>query len=442
MAPKAHADLSASSAHRWMACAGSVQLSAGLPDRSSEYAREGTAAHTLLERCLNKKLDALTWLDTEIPVPYEEDGKKLIDHVTVTEEMCDAVQVCVDQVWRLIDHPQTQLFVEQRFDLAPLNPPGPMYGTSDVVIWAPFHKTLSVVDYKHGAGVAVDAAENEQLMFYGVGAAVKLIEEQKVLPETITLTIVQPRASHPDGIIRTSVLNWETLRAFKKDLFEAAEKTLQPDAPLVVGDHCRFCKALPTCPAQRQNAVEIAQTEFDAVEAPAFPAPEMLTDEQLSKVLVGGELLTEWLRAVKQYVMNKLDRGEPVSGWKLVPKRATRKWKDEAEASDSLEGLGLGWSDRHTQKLVSPAQAEKALKAIKQRLPDHLVLKESSGFNLAPESDARPALIPSAVQDFDESTPESVSESTPTEGEWQSPAPPTKTAVSASTSRRKSRKPS
>jgi hypothetical protein len=221
-------------------------------------------------------------------------------------------------------------------------------------------------------------------------------------------------------------------------------KTQEPDAPLAVGDHCTFCKALPTCPAQRQKAIEIAQTEFDVVETPSFPAPELLTDEQLSKILAAGPGLSEWLRSINQFVLNKLDRGEPVPGWKLVPKRASRKWKVDDEALlDELCILGLDFEGCHTRKILSPAQAEKALKAIKQKLPDTLVEKVSSGFNLAPDSDPRPALPASAHSDFDETTPESVSTTTAEKEEpCESSAPPIQTEASASTPRRRSRKPS
>lgn len=399
MAPKAHADLSASSAHRWINCPGSVRLSAGQPDRSSEYAREGTAAHTLLERALRKRLPALTWLDTEIPVPYRENDAELVDHVTVTEEMCEAVQVIIDQVLRLIDHPTTQLFIEQKFDLSKLNPPGPMYGTADVVIWAPHHKHLAVLDLKYGKGVAVDATENEQLLYYLLGAVIAI----DVMPDTLSATIVQPRAHHPQGIIRSYPLDFATLKNFKQNLFLAAEKTLAEDAPLVPGDHCRFCKALPICPAQRELAMEVAQTTFDAIDEPrTLPAPELLTDEQISRILVVEDQLTEWLRSVKQYVTNKLERGESVPGWKLVAKRATRRWKgDEADIREDLLKQGLEEDAIYTRKMVSPAQAEKAFKALKVKpVLDGLVDKTSSGFNLAPDNDPRPALLVGATEAF------------------------------------------
>jgi hypothetical protein len=310
--------------------------------------------------------------------------------------MCEAVQVMIDQVLRLIDHPTTKLFIEQKFDLSKLNPPGPMYGTADVVIWAPHHKHLAVLDFKYGKGVAVDATENEQLMYYLLGAVIAI----DVAPATLSATIVQPRAHHPDGIIRSYTLDFPSLVLFKKQLFAAAAKTQDENAPLVAGDHCKFCKAFPVCPAQRQLAVEVAQTEFEAMDDPRtpLPPPELLTDEQIAKILAVKDQLVEWLRATEQYVINKLERGEAVPGWKLVAKRATRKWKDEEEAEATL-AMPLG-DARYVRKLLSPAQAEKELKKIKQKLPEHLIEKKSSGYNLAPDYDSRPAIAAGVHEDF------------------------------------------
>ena len=42
---------------------------------------------------------------------------------------------------------------------------------------------------------------------------------------------------------------------------------------------------------------------------------------------------------------------------------------------------------------MSPAGAEKVLKASKRELPDDLVVAVSSGSTLAPESDPRPAVV-------------------------------------------------
>ena len=381
MPPTKHATLGASSSERWMACPGSIRLSEGMPNSSSSYAPEGTAAHALAERALRKGLDPDVWLDTEI------------EEVLVTEEMCGAVRVFVDFVRREAAG-EKELMLEQRFDLSPLSPPAPMFGTSDAVIWNPKSRLLHVIDYKHGQGVAVAAIENTQLRYYALGAVIALQKQ----PRRIRMTIVQPRAAHADGIIRSDEIGFKELVLFKQSLFAAAVRTQDPDAPLVTGDHCRFCPALAVCPAQKAKAVEIAQSEFDVLPIDGPPLPAQLTPEQLGKVLEVAPMIEDWIKAVRNHVSGIIDSGAQVEGWKLVPKRANRKWADEEYATGYLEEA-LG-GDAYTQKLISPAQAEKALKKIGSKLDDSLVVKESSGTNLVPDTDPRPALAPSATEEF------------------------------------------
>ena len=69
--PDKHAVLSASSCYRWLACPPSAKECAKLPDTSSEFARQGTDAHTLCEfkvkTALGQKLEnptkGLTFFD-------------------------------------------------------------------------------------------------------------------------------------------------------------------------------------------------------------------------------------------------------------------------------------------------------------------------------------------------------------------------------------------
>ena len=89
----------------------------------------------------------------------------------------------------------------------------------------------------------------------------------------------------------------------------------------------------------------------------------------------------------------RLEKSLPVPGYKLVPKRATRKWANEAQAAQALLDMGLKESDIRKSELLSPAQAETVLKKSKQKLPDDLVVAVSSGNTIAPESDPRPAVV-------------------------------------------------
>lgn len=401
MPPTTHAKLGASASHRWMNCPGSIQQSEGIEDNSSKYAREGTAAHELGERILHQRMKlqggrAHDFIGVEIPVEYEEGGETLVEHWTVTEEMADAVQVYVDHVQSRIDELDAldeegcEVFIEHRFNLAKLNPPGPMFGTSDCTIWHEGSRHLDVNDYKHGAGVAVDATENSQLMTYALGAVVEIGKR----PDTIRVTITQPRGHHPEGIIRSYDFGWDELIAFKEELFEAARRTEEEDAPLVPGEWCRFCPAHATCPAKREQANLVAAGAFDvAPPAGALPDPGDIGDEQLQFIMANAGQVMDWLRAVEAHVMARLERGEEFPGYKLVEGRSNRRWKDEEAVDKYLRGRGLKKGERYVSKLVSPAQAEKLLKPLEgPDLPERFWEKPEGKLKLVPEADKRPAI--------------------------------------------------
>lgn len=75
MPPKGHAILSASSSERWLHCPPSARLCETYEDKGSDYAAEGTDAHSLCEYKLRKTLgmavkdptEHLTWYNAEIP---------------------------------------------------------------------------------------------------------------------------------------------------------------------------------------------------------------------------------------------------------------------------------------------------------------------------------------------------------------------------------------
>ena len=93
-------------------------------------------------------------------------------------------------------------------------------------------------------------------------------------------------------------------------------------------------------------------------------------------------------------------RDGTIPGWKLVPKRATRRWRDEGQAVVELQALGLCEDELIARKLKSPAQVEKLLGFKGKRGIADLVVAVSGGTTLAPETDPRPLLLPGAAADF------------------------------------------
>lgn len=378
-----HAKLGASGAHRWRNCAGSINLSEGMPDETTVYAAEGTVAHYIGENILAG--------DT-----YPAVGETVVEEgydIAITIEMMEAVYMYVDFVNEQAEG--KTLLLENQFDLGVLKPPGPMYGTADAVIWDKEIKNLHVVDYKHGAGVTVDAIGNDQGLVYMLGAVVKFGKQ----PNTMTFTIVQPRGHHEDGIVRSWTVTWEELVAAKRALFVDAEATLDPDAPLNAGDWCRWCPAKAVCPAQRALVESMAVEAFAA--EPTFPVVEALNLTDLAEVLAKAPAVTDWIKAVQSYALNMLQRGENVPGFKLVETRSNRKWVDEDKTDTYLRGRKLKMDERFNQKLISPAQAEKILKDKPGlELPDRFWVKPEGRAALAPLSDKRPEKLPGVHEAF------------------------------------------
>lgn len=382
-----HSPIGASGMSRWSKCPGSVRESRGLESRSSKEALEGTAAHTLAERCLSEEVTPHSQIGKEIAVGNGDS----IRLVQVTQDMADAVEVYVDfvaeNVPQAIRH-SPNFLVEHSFDLGALHQG--LFGTADLVVFYPDEKKLMVVDYKHGVGVPVEVKDNPQLMYYALGALVTT----GFPAEEVEMVIVQPRCHHSEGPIRRRSIPALELLEFAADLIEYAKATEDPDAPLHAGSHCRWCPAAgKPCKELERIALETAQREF---------SPTLSYDPQhLADTLAKLPTLEAFIKTVREFAYGEAEHGRNPPGWKLVEKRATRKWRNESEAEDALAEAGLLPDEIYEEpSLKSPAQVEKLLAKADRGLLNDLVVKESSGYTLAPDSDKRDAVKKDAASEF------------------------------------------
>lgn len=358
-----------------------------MPDSSSPFAEEGDRAHDLAELCLSHDRNPEDYVGMEL------------NGVPIDEEMAFNVGIFVDHCRRYIGD-GWEHWVERKFSLGALNPPEPMFGTADFTAYNSTTHELKVADFKYGQGVVVEVKDNPQTLYYALGVALDL----HPLPITkVTMTIVQPRVMHPDGIARSVEIDYLELIEFAGVLLRAARETQKPDAPLVPGDHCRFCPASGACPAQHARAIEIAQMDF-AIEDSVPPAPATLPMEVIAEFLPKLDVLEDWIIAVRNHAREALNRGETVPGYKLVPTRPRRKWTDPAGAALFLEKESeLPESQIYQPRLLrSPAQIEKAMGKAKFRKSPlaEVVTKESSGIKMVPDSDPTPALSVTAGTEF------------------------------------------
>jgi hypothetical protein len=355
-----------STAKRVMRCPGSVKLVQQMPPRpSSRYADEGTLCHTIMEAVL-----------TQDRQPEEFIGDKLGD-VTVTAELIETKIRPALEALDLID-PGREMTYECEAIVGFGDALPGVFGSADLV--GRIGGTAIVLDWKFGDGVDVAVEENPQAMFYAAAA----MRTPKVAwafkgVTSIECIIVQPTAAVPVKCWRTTP---NRIRDFERQLFAAVKEALGPDPSMETGDHCRWCAAKPVCPLLTGAVDRALKTSLQNIDA-----------ARLGEMLEQAPLIEDYLLEVRLMAQQILENGLPVPGFKLVQKRATRQWIDADKAMAALSRLGLDETELTETKLVSPAQAEKALKKRKIELPDELVVAVSTGTTLAPEKDPRPAVL-------------------------------------------------
>ena len=341
-----------STAKRVIDCPGSVALVAQMPPQpSSKDAEQGTALHDAISDFLGT-----------------DGGSFSVSPDLIEDKLLPALAL-LDEV----DPDKTMHYeVETRVGFGDLLPG--VFGSADLL--GRIGNKAIVLDWKFGSGVVVPAEENEQLMFYAA-AAMRTPEAHWVFDGAteVELIIIQP------PVIRRWVTTIERIQQFERALVKAVKLAEQPDAPIKNGDHCRWCAAKPVCPimtgaADRAIAVRMQKIDVD----------------KLGGYLHNADLLEDWIKDLRALAEEMMKKGRPVPGWKMVPKRATRSWAKEADAKAALL-QHLKESEVVEMKMVSPAAAEKLLKAHKLKLPDGLTVSISSGTTIAPESDPRPAVV-------------------------------------------------
>ena len=352
-----------STAKRVINCPGSVKLAAQMPPQpSSKYADEGTLLHNAMAMIIETGCDPMSLVGTK----YSE---SVLTAELVEEKILPAL-AALDE----IDPANTaDIAVESHVDFGNFIPEA--FGSTDVLMRV--GDKAVVLDWKFGSGIPVPAEENPQLMFYAC-AAMRTPRTQWAFDnaETIELVIVQP--PH----IRRWEVSRRRLEVFEIELRNAVLRSQAPEPAIKHGDWCKFCPAKPICPAMNGAVERALKTQLDTV------SPELV-----GAMLKNADLLEDWIKQLRQFALQRLENGATVPGYKLVAKRATRQWADEATAVAALTALGVDESELMVTELKSPAQVEKVLKKSKLALPDDLIVSISSGHTLADEADARPPVV-------------------------------------------------
>lgn len=363
-APTGHSKVvGGSTAKRLINCPGSRALVEKMPMKlSSSYADIGTLLHDVISQMLLTGYPAETFL-----------GKKYGNAVLDLDLIDDKIVPAMAALDEIDPNGEMQFEVEVNVDFGDLLPG--VFGSADIV--ARLGDTAIILDWKFGDGVAVEAEDNEQLLFYAAAAARTAAAQWAFLgAKDVELIIVQP--PH----VRRWRTTLERVLQFERDLTQAIKTSERADAPLALGEWCKWCAAKPVCPMMTGEVDRALRTKLKNIDAAA-----------LADALDRVDTIKEWVKSVEALAIYMQEEGVAVPRYKLVQKRATRKWADEKNIVAQLLGLGLTTKDVLVTEVVSPAQAEKKLKDKDIKLPAELVTAVSSGTTLAPESDSRPAVM-------------------------------------------------
>jgi len=381
--------LGGSTAQRLLACPASYLEAQKSPisDVSSSYADEGTMLHTVVSWCVQHKKRVggyMAWAKqgSGSPALTEEQQEVINDALDALTDLQQ--KYAGEKPWRVIA-------LEEMLQL-----PGVIGAFGSVDLVATNDVAVIVADWKFGAGIPVKALYtmpdgslqlNAQAAFYACAARGKYKRHFK--NKTIVCAIIQPRLEPHYSYTDTDE---DELDGFIHAFGGAVLEALSRDAYRERGEHCRFAPCKSTCILWTGPVIDLS------ILMPTKPALQQSVDPRgnpygkyLSQAMDLVEMAETWATEIRRQAHVYLEDGGAVPNWKLVPKRATRQWKEPKEVPALLRTAGALDEDIFTKpELKSVKQVEDSLKPKKIALPAELYQSISSGTTIAHADDARP----------------------------------------------------
>lgn len=371
--PDVHAKRPPSHAAIWSVCTASLEAEAGIPDKGSAYAAEGTLAHAIAELKVLKKFTPMSLTQ------YKNKLGALKADPLYQPEMDGYTDQYVDEIAKICHGLPSKPYVvaEKRLDMGHIVPD--CFGTADCIVIC--GDALHVFDFKYGKGVSVSADHNPQMRLYALGA----VQEYAPLfgePKTVTTHIIQPRLDNFDSeeMLLTELTGWGD------DLKRKIEDTTIYGTEYVPGEHCRFCKAKSICRARAEALLTLEEPKARTEQG------ETLTDAEIGDVLQRAIALENWVKGLEEYAQDKLLQGGEIPGWKLVEGRSVRTITDTDKAFGVLTSSGYDSDLLYERKPLGLTALEKLCGKKKlTELIGSYITKPAGKPTLAPESDKRKA---------------------------------------------------
>ncbi len=344
-----HSHLSASAAHRWMECPGSVGMSLNVEKLDSDAATEGTKAHGIVESLLSGEQ---VKLDDEVMFQYCKD-------------FVDYVQSIPGTI-----HSELKLDYSWVTGISEIQGEPDSFGTSDIVIVG--DNELHIVDFKYGM-TKVSAQNNMQLFLYAMGAKYKFFKGKK---PKIYCHIHQPR------------IDWVDVWEVPSDIYDMTAKIYNSARQVAAGiddvgsylksgSHCQWCPARGFCMELNNDMMKL----FDEHHVKATP-------DTFAKVLSQKRLMLNWLEAVEEAAVMCAKEGKDIPGFTLKDgRKGNRKW--------TTDELPLPEDVTYKKVMLTPSEVEKKL----PRKKHEEIWQELD--QLIERAPAKQVLVPDSTSDFE-----------------------------------------
>ena len=353
----AHNIWSPSQLERNMKCPGSVTLNKRSDDETervdddkpSIFAIEGTLAHACCEALLKGE---------DLPEGYDD-------------EMLEHAQDFANYVRDL----GGEIIVEEKL----VHPQFPEFGgTPDVLMTREVDgkRELHIIDFKYGKGLAVQAEGNYQLRGY-----LTLAMREHGTFDSYFGHIFQPRLGG---------LSFERWSHDDIIYFEDKLKAAMVSKKLTPGTHCRWCPALATCHAVKENALQVARGAFSPVSDEPSDWQFLMDNKDAIKAL---------LELAPKKMLELMRHGHEFDNYKAVQSTGRTTWHLEEE--EVLSILEEHKAEITVVKIKTPTQIKK-LGIIPDETIDAMTHRPVRGIVCVPKKDRRKAVEVNEIQSFKE----------------------------------------
>lgn len=376
-----HSNFGGSSIYILDKCAGALRQYKSAPqEQSSPQAEEGTAAHEMSEFAFNTGVSA-----------YDCVGLTFNNHV-VTDAMANDVQLYISDVRRILaENPGAVFKAEPRVVMSSVSQG--VFGFVDALIFVPAARKLYIGDLKYGYGLV--ESSTMQLKHYLVSALDTFQLWGSV--DTIEGIIYQPRGEHIDGEIRRVQYTIQDAVQFQQRFLEIYNTAMRIDAPLVAGEHCRYCKASPICRPRLLRTLDLLYP--DAPMETLDPGEVMLMFKEVATMKRQADKIAE---LANQYGKG----GKRLDGFKMVKSIARHECTDEdALVNEILSSPASSIKDKtelYNMRLKGKTALLDTAGVPRSVVNKYFKAPDNIGTELVPVSDRRPAIgVGSGIGRFD-----------------------------------------